>query len=229
MGDNIKIVGQEFQHLTKVRRCKVGDKITAFCGDGYDYTINIDLIGKDFAMCKLVKKIKNLSRLNTNITVYLASVKSDALDTALDNLTQLNIDNIKIFESEFTNIKYDRDKLEKIRTKLIQSCKQCERAVLPKVELVKFKQMKDELNQYDLAVFAYENANENFLSLDLKNYKNKSIALIVGGEGGFSCDEQEQLSAIAKRVSLGKTILRTPVAATALVSAVLANLGEWER
>ena len=33
--------GGEAQHLSRVRRCKVGDTIVAFNGDGYDYNLKI--------------------------------------------------------------------------------------------------------------------------------------------------------------------------------------------
>ena len=41
--DSVNITGQEFQHLTRVRRAKVGDEIVGFNGDGYDYFLKIYL------------------------------------------------------------------------------------------------------------------------------------------------------------------------------------------
>jgi len=227
--DRVVIDGQEFQHLVKVRRAKVGDQIVAFNGDGFDYNLTIDSISKNYAECIVLNKKQNKTVNRPNITVYLASIKNDALNEALDNLTQLNIKEIKVFTSDFTNVKYDDKKTDKLTTHFIQSCKQCERADLPEIKFLKFNQMVEELKSKDLVLFAYENAEENFLDSKIKDYQYKSIAIIVGGEGGFSANEVEQLSKVATRVSLGKTILRAPVAITAITSAVLSSLGEWYR
>ena len=67
------------------------------------------------------------------------------------------------------------------------------------------------------------------MELNLVEYKDKRIALIVGGEGGFSPKEVAMLDSIAKRVSLGKTILRAPVAVTSLYAIILAMLGNMKR
>ena len=90
---------------------------------------------------------------------------------------------------------------------------------------MKYKQVMECLKNYDLVLFAYENSTNPFVS-DLKEFKGKNIALIIGCEGGFSIDEAKELSKVAKTISLGKTILRAPVACTALVSAVMSAI-EW--
>ena len=74
-------------------------------------------------------------------------------------------------------------------------------------------------------LFAYENTANPFVS-DLREYKGKNIAVIVGCEGGFSETEAEELNKLAKTISLGKTILRAPVACTAITSAVMSAV-EW--
>jgi len=225
--DIVKIVGQEYNHLVKVRRATVGDKIVAFNGDGSDYNLEICEISKNYVSCKIESVITNSSVDKTNITIYLASIKSDALDEALDGLTQLNIKDIVIFSSQFTNVKYSDEKISKIKTHLIQSCKQCERADIPNVRLIKFEKMLDELKDYDLNIFAYENAKENFNDLAISD--DKKMSIIIGGEGGFSEEEVERLDKLCCRVSLGKTILRAKVAVIALTSAVLSKLGKFSR
>lgn len=227
--DIVTIKDQEFQHLTRVRRAKVGDEIVGFNGDGFDYNLNINVINKNNAECKIINKIQNKAVDRPKISVYIASIKSDALNEALDNLTQLNIKDIIVFTSDYTNVKYDNSKREKLNSHFIQYCKQCERADLPKLKFIKFNEMITELKTKDLVLFAYENEHENFLNSNLLNYKNKEIAIVVGGEGGFSPNEVDNISKFATSVSLGKTILRAPVAVTAITSAVLAILGEWHR
>ena len=134
--------------------------------------------------------------------------------------------NIVLFDTKYSVATIDGDKLDKLRTRSIQACKQCERADFVNISSMKYKQVIEHLKNYDLVLFAYENTTNPFTS-DLHKYKGKKIALIVGCEGGFSADEAEEFNKVAKTISLGKTILRAPVACTALTSAVMSGLGEW--
>lgn len=225
-GNTIELDKTETSHLVKVRRAKVGDNIIGFCGDGFDYTLTIDEIGKT-TKCSIVEKVKNKAVDVTPVTVFLSTLKNDALNESIDNLTQLNVKNIVLFDSKFSVASIDADKLEKLRTRSIQACKQCERADFVNISSMKYRQVIECLkNYYDLALFAYENTTNPFMS-DLREYKGKKIALIVGCEGGFSDTEAEELNKVAKTISLGKTILRAPVACTALTSAVMSGLTEW--
>ena len=127
-GDICFIEGQEFVHLIKVRRTSLGDKIVGFNGDGYDYDLTVTNISKNIAECRIENKTKNLSLERPNLTIYLASLKSDALSDALDGLTQLNVGEIVVFDSQYTQVKYDDKKIEELKTHFIQASKQCERA-----------------------------------------------------------------------------------------------------
>lgn len=226
VGEVLELDKTETSHLVKVRRAKVGDNIVGFCGDGFDYTLTIDEIGKT-AKCSVDSKVKNKAIDVTPITVFLSTLKNDALNESIDNLTQLNVKNIVLFDTKFSVASIDDDKLDKLRTRSIQACKQCERADFVNISSMKYRQVIESLNDdYDLVLFAYENTTNPFVN-DLKDYKGKNIALIVGCEGGFSVEEAEELNGLAKTISLGKTILRAPVACTALMSAVMSGLGEW--
>lgn len=227
--DIVTIDGQENIHLTKVRRASLGENIKAFCLDGFDYELKIDKINKAETKCSIERKILNEAREKPNIKVYLASIKQDAIKEALDNLTQLNAKEIIIFESDYTQARYSEDKLDKLKINLIQSAKQCERADIPNIRVMKFKDMLKDLENNSLNVFAYENAKDNFSLIDLKNEPDKDIGIIVGGEGGFSVTEVDMLDKLAKRTSMGKTILRAPVAVSCLFASIASKLGYWGR
>lgn len=225
VGDSVELDKTETGHLAKVRRAKEGDIITGFCGDGFDYTLTIDEISKT-TRCSVTEKIENKAVDVTPVTIFLSTLKNDALNESIDNLTQLNVKNIILFDTKFSVASIDDDKLDKLRTRSIQACKQCERADFVNISRMKYKQVINSLKDYDLVLFAYENTTNPFVS-NLRDYKGKNIALIVGCEGGFSTDEAEEFNKIAKTISLGKTILRAPVACAALTSAVMSGLGEW--
>ena len=227
VGHKVELDKTETGHLVKVRRAKVGDVITGFCGDGYDYTLKIEEIGKT-TKCIIIDRQVNNALNCTPVTVFLSTLKNDALNESIDNLTQLNVKNIVIFDTKYSIASIDEDKLEKLRIRSIQACKQCERADFVNITSMKFTQVINCIKNYDLALFAYENTNNPFKQ-DLQLYNGKNIAVIVGCEGGFALEEAEEISKYAQTISLGKTILRAPVACTALTSAVMSGIGEWMR
>lgn len=202
--------GQEAQHLIKVRRAKIADKIVAFCGDGFDYYFEVTEIFKDKVNLKLISKKYNNSFNAPNITVYLAMIKNEALIEAIDHLAELNVKNVKLFKADFSVATFDNKKLEKLHQTAIQASKQCERADVMNIEIIDKKQIKIDNNKN--IFFAYENSTGK-----IDNFSG-DFALIIGPEGGFSTAEVEYFSNFAKNVSLGNTILRAEVACVAGVS-----------
>lgn len=208
--NSVIIEGQEAQHLSKVRRAKIGDEIVAFNGDGFDYHLIISNITKDKVICEINQKTKNKATDEANITVYLSMIKNDALTTAIDNLAELNVKHVKLFKSDYSVAVIDEKKLEKLRNIATQASKQCERADIMQISIIDKNKIKDDANKN--IFFAYENSCnkiEKFFG---------DFAVIIGPEGGFSDKENEYFSTFAKNISLGKTILRAEVASIASVS-----------
>ena len=63
-GEKVVLTDGEAQHLSKVRRAKLGDKIVAFNGDGYDYNLEITNITKDKVEAKVLSKQLNKATIS---------------------------------------------------------------------------------------------------------------------------------------------------------------------
>ena len=123
VNNTVELDKTETQHLVKVRRAKVGDIITGFCGDGLDYSLKIEEIGKT-VMCNVINAERNKATDTTPVTVFLATLKNDALNECVDNLTQLNVKNIVLFDAKYSVASVDEDKLNKLRVRSVQSYQQ---------------------------------------------------------------------------------------------------------
>lgn len=211
-GNKFYITDQEAQHLIKVRRCKVGDEIVAFVGDGIDYHLEITEIKKDSVVAKLRSKNVNLAFNEKEIAVFLAMIKNDALIEAVDHLAELNVKKFYLYKADFSVAEIDEKKLNKLTQVAIQASKQSERADIMQFEIIDKKDIERISKQYDNVFFAYENANEKIKSF------NGNFAVIIGPEGGFSPTEAEEFSKFASTISLGKTILRAEVAGVTAVT-----------
>ncbi len=218
--DIVILTGGEAQHLSKVRRCKVGDEIIAFNGDGFDYHLKIEEIGKDKVKASVIRKETNRASGDVGITVYLSMLKNEALTTAIDHLAEMNVKHVKIFKSDFSVAQIDEKKLEKLNQIAIQASKQSERADVMKISLIDKKAIEKDVQNTPNVFFAYEDSKTKVGTFA------GNFAVIIGPEGGFSSAENEYFSTFAKNISLGKTILRAEVACVASVAMLKAVNGE---
>ena len=210
----------EAQHLSRVRRAKVGDEIVAFNGDGFDYHLRIENITKDEVVCNIIEKQINKAFSDKEIVVYLAMIKNEALTEAIDCMAELNVKHVKLFKSDYSVAVIDDKKLEKLKNISIQASKQCERADVMQVSIINKKDIEADSKKMENVFFAYEDSTNGISKFE------GGFAVIIGPEGGFSQQENKYFSSFAKNVSLSKTILRAQVACVCAVSALKAVSNE---
>ena len=217
LNENIIIEGEEFNHLKKVLRMAEGDKVIASVNDENDYYCTIVKINKNDCLLNVDNVEKCPAIPNKNITLFQMMPKKDYFDNIIAKSIELGVNKIVPFLSQHTMIK--TIKRERVQTQIMTACKQCERSQMPLIsDVVSFKQILKELNDYDLVIFAYEKETKPF---DIKLLENKiNIAVIIGNEAGFTEEEASQLKEIATSISLGKRILRCDTAVVATLSLV---------
>ncbi len=226
-GDTLSISGEEFYHLTKVLRHKVGYVVICSCGDGKDYYCTLSKINKDFAEAKINEIKENNASAKCNIHLFQAVIKSAKLDIVIQKAVELGVKDITLFYSNNTNEKdINLDRLNKISK---EASKQCGRSDLVTIgKVVEFDEMLELAKKEDYIVMPYEYENKvNFSSLD---FPSGSYALIIGSEGGFQEYEVEKAKNFgAKSVSLGNRILRSETASIIATSLVMFKLGEFDK
>lgn len=224
----VTVKGDEYIHITKILRHKVGYKIIVNNNsDGLDYYAVITDIGKDSATAEIKDIIVNDTVSNVSVTLMQALPKGDKSDFIAQKATELGVNKIVFFISEFTAEK--KINIDRIKRITVEACKQCGRAFVPEVE---FSNTIGELSieQYDTVIFMNEHEREmSFSDVSLNNVKEKKVALIVGAEGGFSNREVNEIcDKGAISVSLGKRILRAETASVAAMSIAMYKLGEMD-
>ena len=210
-------------------RTQVGEHIIIVTGDGFDYECEVVSMDKNKTCLKLVSLTQNQNEPKRKLTVYQAMTKSDNMNLIVQKLTELGVTKLVPFENAFVTAKDKNGKTDKLQNISNQSIKQCKRACPLIVEnTISFKQLLNELDQYDNVIFA--NECEKSQSLNSLNFPYQNIAIIVGSEGGFSEQEIAQLNNIknVKSVTLGKRILRAETASIVLAGIVMFLQGEWE-
>lgn len=214
----ISLTGDEFLHLSKVLRAKVGDKVKCFYDSSPFFDCEIVEITKHYATLKLLGEKSCLANPTDKIVLFQALPKLDKLEFIAQKLTELGVSEIRPIKTQFCIAKDNPNKLERLNKIVVSACKQCNRTsllfVAPTIDVKKL-----DFSGFDLVLFA--NENEGTVKIDSLHDKikdAKSIAFIVGSEGGFSSTEIENLSKVAHSISLGKRILRTETASMAIAS-----------
>lgn len=224
--DNEIIVdGDEFQHMTKVLRYKVGFKAIVCANDGYEHSCTITKLDRNQATLK-IDESKLIDKKNIKLVLFAGLLKNNKLDLVVQKSVELGVDTVIPFTSAYCD--ESKFRLDRAQTIAKDAAKQCGTTYLTNVEdLISFDEVVKRVSTFDTVLFAYENEINN--SINKIDIVGKNIAIIVGPEGGFKVEELKAIKdAGAKVITLGKRILRAETASIVLSTLVLNKLGELD-
>lgn len=216
---NFKLTGDEFHHLSKVLRAKIGDEIFVTNGKGLIAEAKLKVIGR--VDCDIeILKFQKFEKRKTPLIALLPVLKhEERFEFAMEKLTELGIDEIQPFTSERTvkkNFRYERSK--KI---LIAALKQSKNPFLPELKsLSKFEDFISELQPDDFVLYGDDRGSN---ILEIQNHLQKSAVkrfiITVGPEGAFTEDELNLLKKVnSVPIKLGEFRLRSETAIISLAS-----------
>ena len=232
--ENIKdttliIDSEDANHLKKVLRINIGDKITVCDGAGIDYTVRVSEIGKNEIECDIIDRQKSDTEPNINITLYQGLPKAAKMDYIIQKNTELGISKIVPAKLARCVVKLENKaaedkKCERWQKIAVASAKQSGRGIVPEIgNPMTVDEIIEDVKDYNLVFVPYECEDQSRLKTIVESAPDaKDIAFIIGPEGGFDISEIEKLKAAGiKTVTLGKRILRTETAAEAVVSMLM--------
>lgn len=233
IGDKyIKITDRgDIRHLSKVCRLRVGDEIDVSDSMEWEYRAEIAAIDEDQVLLAILDKQKFAREPELAVTLFQGVPKAGKMEAIIQKCVELGVYAIVPVFMERTvvvekgNFSKKLDRWQKIADEAV---KQCRRGVVPQIgQQLRFSEMQDHLADFDLILFPYENEGDYSIKDCLRSLpqKPKSVAIIIGPEGGFSDREAGELDlAGAVRVTLGKTILRTETAGMAALAMTMYEL-----
>lgn len=235
-GNFITLENDEYMHLSKVLRLRVGDTVECFYNGSNLLECKITEISKNNSVLEIVSTKVCNQNPTLSVTLFQALPKLDKLELITQKLTELGVSEIVPFSSKFCIAKENSNKIERLKKIVVSACKQCGRTLLVDVsEAIKFDKMLENIENYDLVVFANECEKSKSLKQVLTEQKeilaqklqNKSlkVAYIVGSEGGFDKEEIEKISQKAYSVTLGNRILRAETAGIVMGGIICYELG----
>ena len=236
--EQIKIIGEDINHIKNVLRKKRGDKLTICNQDTLeDYLCQIEQYQENEIECKILEKLETNAESKAKITIFQGLPKADKMEFIIQKAVELGVYGITPVEMKRCVVKLtDKDKIKKIQRwqKIAEvAAKQSGRNIIPKInEIISMKNICNLCQEYDIVIVAYEKEKENKLKqelekLKLKETRNLKVAVVIGPEGGIDLEEIQMLKEKgAKIVTLGNRILRTETVALNILSIISYELEE---
>ena len=225
VGNDITLPGDVTHHLLRVLRMKEREELTFFNGDGSEYLGKITSIDRSKVTVAIIysESISRESKLTSRLG--LSILKRHAMESALTRATELGVSEITPLVSSRTNIRIPG---EAHWQRVIQSsCEQCGRNTLP--VLKKVSPIANWLATTTGNIKIVANPLSKRLLDDLEP-DSPSMCILVGPEGGLSCEEIENAEAKGfLSISLGKRVLRAETAPATLMSLAQYRWGDISR
>lgn len=228
------VLTEDAQHIKNVLRMNEGDEILVFDGTGTEYKAVIDRIEQHRVVCKRCGDSFCAAEPKLRVTLFQGIPKSDKMEQIIQKSTELGVFEIVPVEMSrcVAKVQKTSDKLKRWNKISREAAKQSGRGIVPLVcEPISFSQAVEKATKFDFALMPYEalgHLGERGLKQVLeKNRGKKNLAVLIGPEGGFS-DSEARLAAEAniEAVGLGKRILRTETAGSAVLSVVMYEYDE---
>lgn len=243
----IRITGDKARYLISVLRCRKGDELIVFDGEGNCFRTMILKADRKGVITEAIEQFSSDTESPLHITLVQGLLKGEKMDMVIQKTTELGIKEIIPLIAERSQLK-ETKKVDRWRKIAAEAAKQCGRTIIPVIhEPVDFdhffagqgysrgnsktvEQRHDKMNGF---IF-WEEGGLSFKEAVLKissspNHRlNQSpIYLVIGPEGGFT--KEEVIHAEEKGLlvaSLGKRILRAETAAISTVTLVQFLLGD---
>ena len=217
-------------HLVRVLRLGLGDPVTLFNGDGFDYAAKISSISKKSGEAQVLERCRVDNESGLHLTLAQGIARGEKMDLILQKATELGVIRIVPVITDRTEVRLDGERAAKRmlhwRGVVVAASEQSGRARVPEVT-----------EAQTLANFAGDTSPGLRFLLDPLADKGIAdagiepghrVTLLIGPEGGLSERDRLVLHAAGYQgLRLGPRILRMETAGLAALAAINALFGDW--
>lgn len=228
--EDLVLSGEEARHCLEVMRCREGERIVVFNGQGTEADAEIVEASRGLARLKPLL-VSETERPPASLVLAQAVPKGKNMDLIVQKATELGASRIVPLLSERTVVQIERDELERKRAKwqrvAIEACKQCGQNWLPEVEPPLGVDDYVKRPRAALRLVAAISPAARPLKTVLADWLEEhgelpgSAEVMVGPEGDFTPAElSTALGAGFAPITLGPIVLRSETAAIYVLSVV---------
>jgi 16S rRNA (uracil1498-N3)-methyltransferase len=208
---------EESHHVKHVTRHTSGDTLTGFDGEGTEYTLRILEHQNRYTKVDVVHQ-QHFPLPGYSVTLIFSLFSPQRLEWAIEKATEVGVTSFIFTSTDYSQypLSLGEKKYNRFRRITIAACKQAERTYLPAISLQSFEEVVKRHRGFVGMAYNARRMSEISRSPTLST-------LLIGPEGGFSPDEEEQLLSQFTPLTLGPHVQRAETAAV-VGPALLLNL-----
>ena len=234
---SVKLTGDRFHYLSRVRRVAVGDPVELFDGGGRSRSARVASASAEWMVLDATGELERVEEPPCRIVSLVPLIKGERMDFAIAKLTELGVGEIVPFRCERSVValvgeRADR-RVARFNRVAEDAARQCGRSELPRIGAI-----RDYAAALDSAGDCA--ARLVFAPMTTRGLREHlgpssgdapaSLALLTGPEGGLTISELEHAAESGfELIGLGPRILRAETAAMTAAAAVLALVGDIGR
>ena len=223
-GQKIILRGENFHHLSRVLRARVGEAVEVCDGKGTDYYCIAQGFDKESATLLVERTSPSTAEEGPFITLYQCIAKGDKMEQIITRCIEMGVSRFVPVLSQYCVARPEGNKkIERWQKVALAAAKQSGRGLVPEVtSIMDIADAIEEMARAELSFVCYE--RETFRSA-AELPVAKEISFLIGSEGGLP--EQERARWESKgipAITLGKRILRTENAAACVVPVLFYKL-----
>lgn len=221
----IVLTGEEAHHLLHVKRCRPGEPVEIFTGDGTVYRAVVTEVSRSRLTLTVEGREPPRRECPVTISVVVPVARGKRMDTLVEKLSELGVAElwpVTTARSVVPAASESASRREHWRRIAIEAARQCGRATLLRIQEGRsLDQATEALRARPLRLAASLSGAPVPLADVLGRHPLVDVAIFIGPEGDFDPAElQELVAAGALPVSLGPTVLRMETAAIVAAAAV---------
>lgn len=243
----------EDRHHAAVLRLMPGEHIAVIDADQDYFECEITAISRDDVQVRIATHVRS-QMLAYEVYLCQALAKSDKLDMVFKHTTELGVRGFIPWQSERSVVKLDDKKahkrIERFESIVKSAAMQSGQRAIPVIHpLIRGKEIKDALKDFDLIIVCWEESDQTRRLHDViqnalgeaglgdgylasadahEPTKTLRVCIVVGPEGGLTSSEISLLQSVSAQVeviSLGEGILRTETAGIVASALTIYELG----
>ncbi|WP_439328066.1 16S rRNA (uracil(1498)-N(3))-methyltransferase [Lonepinella sp. BR2357] len=216
-------------HVGRVLRMQVGEKLALFDGSNYCYSAEITESSKKNVSVTILDR--QLDDRESPLKIHLGQVisRGERMEFTIQKSVELGVNVITPLWSERCGVKLDAERMEKKIQQwqkiAIAACEQCGRNVVP--EIRPMMKLQDWCAEQDGTLKLNLHPRANYSIKTLPQIPAAGVRLLIGSEGGLSPQEIQQTKQQGfTDILLGKRVLRTETAALTAITALQVCFGD---
>ena len=237
LGLPLELSGSQANHLGRVLRVKKGETVTLFNGEGGQWQATVEQT--DRRSVRVLPHTHNNDDRESGLQIILGQVLSrgERMDYAIQKSVETGVSRIVPLFSQRCEVHLNQERLQKRlqhwQSLIISTCEQCGRNRIPDIcvptVLGEWLDHCQADRKYVLHPPPPSSERQPSASMAMAQEScPASVALLIGPEGGFDCQElQQSQKAGFDPLALGPRVLRTETAPVAAISILQYLWGDW--